>query len=134
ETDLGAGADRETRLRRIADEAAVGGAGAGGDGRDLDGNLDRYVDRVAVFVDTGSRGLSDAFDNARRKDETGSADGAESLDPADGETAGCEEQGVRQRRHAEPRAQLSKPLQFLRHSRGHRRIEAGRADRRIAGR
>jgi hypothetical protein len=86
ETDFGADANCESRLRRVTGEAAGRSAGAGGHGGDFNWNLDRDFDGIAVAVDIGNENLGDAFDDTRRKRETGAGDGAGRLDPADGET------------------------------------------------
>src|SRR5258708_30692810 len=106
ETNLGAGADREACLCRAAVEARRGRVGAGDDEGNIDRNLDGDFDRIAVFVDVGDGALLDDVDCRALDDvETRTGDGARGPDPADGETAGGVEEGIRRRAYAEPRAQ-----------------------------
>ena len=102
--DLGAAADREACLRRVAHEAAARSARAGSDGGGFERNLDRNVDRVATIIEARDGGVEDIVGDARRERETGSGDGAGSLDLADGETTGGIEERFRRRRHPEPSA------------------------------
>ena len=98
ETNLGAGAHREACLCRAAVEARRGRAGAGSDKGNIDRNLDGDFDRIAVFVDVGDGALLDDVDRrALEHVEARTGDRARGPDPADGETAGGVEEGVRRR-------------------------------------
>ncbi len=134
QTDFGASADRPAHLCHMAGEAGADGIDAGGD---ADG---AGVIIVIVVATTDAWGdvlrhhrsavLRDALDDIA----TRTADGARSLDPADGETPRGIDQRARRGSCAKTRAQCSEPLQSLRHACGHWRIEAGGAGRRIASR
>src|SRR5262245_57490056 len=145
--NLRAGAERPADLYRMASELGADGVDAGGHEGDVDGDVYRGVDGdvdrdlvliviVAATAAAWNDAMLDGMDDARRDaldSEARTADGAGSLDPADGETPCCIDHKVRRESSAKTRAQRSEPFQSLRHACGHWRIEAKGVGRRIAG-
>src|ERR1700738_4980281 len=123
---------------------ADGGGAGGGTGdvaRDIDGDVDRNWDRfIAAPIAEHALGdvMLDARHNAVRDtlsdSEARTANGAGSLDPADGKSPRGVDHKVRRENSAKTRAQRSEPFQSLRHTCGHWRVEAKGAGCRTAGR
>src|SRR6202011_1341938 len=97
QTNLGASADRPAGLCRMAGEAGADRVDAGGDKGDVDGDIEGGVDRnldrfiVAPIADHAVGDVMlDARHNAVRDtlsdSEARTANGAGSLDPADGKS------------------------------------------------
>src|SRR6516165_9918065 len=145
QTNLGAGTERPAGLCCVASELGADGVDAGGDEGDvdgdvdggLDGNLDRFI-VVATADDALGDAILDGMDDARRDalsdSQARTADGAGSLDPADGEPPCCIDHKVRCESPTKTRAQGSEPFQSLRHACGQWCVEAKSTGRRIAGR
>ncbi len=86
QTNFDAGADRPAHLCRMADEAGADRVDAGGDKGDVNWDVDGHLSRVVIVVDIADDALRDAVRDALSDSEARTANGARSLDPADGET------------------------------------------------
>src|SRR5262245_39195697 len=127
QTNLRAGTERPAGLCRVTSELGADGVDAGGDEGDVDGDVDRGVDGnldrfivVATADDALGEALLDARYDARRDalsdSQARTADGAGSLDPADGKPPCCIGHNVRRESCAKTRAQRSEPFQSLPHA------------------
>ena len=70
----------------MADEAGADRVDAGGDKGDVNWDVDGHLSRVVIVVDIADDALRDAVRDALSDSEARTANGARSLDPADGET------------------------------------------------